>query len=443
MTARSQLVALASLAVGLAVACTTVLPPPSPTASAAVTPSPSAPSPAPATSAPTPLVTEAPTDAPASSEPTPSPTPSPTPPPTPIPPVTVWTGPIVVSDNHYQEISLVVDDSGRVHAAGSLDRSIWYVTNRRGNWTRERLSDPPGSGSSARTDIEPAIARDEDRFWVAFTRLGEEDTFGALPEHVYHLSGRANNWSDPQQYGPIFGNSPSIQVRNGNIHLAYLEGVPFDVVEDDAEFPLRYATDQSGTWSDVVVSVNGTEPTLQLTSGGRARIAFGDFINLLPGDGLRYASAGSATGDFSVEMVPGTSGLDFPHSMSLDGEDGAHLVWGLEDGVGVHYAMRGAGGWSPPQALMNDGSVASIASAVDGNGALHVVATTVSHGAWYFTNRHGAFESRELLPPPSTGNWFRGSCDIAVDPSGRAHMLFIVGRNAGSTRLWYAASPAV
>lgn len=356
--------------------------------------------------------------------------------------MTEWTGPVPVSDNSYQEIALVVDAAGLVHAAGSLQRSIWYVTNRRGNWTRERLSAPPGSGNRAPRDIEPAIARDGNTFWVAFTRLGEEDTFGALPEHVYYLDGRANNWSDPQQYGPPMGNAPSIQVADGQVHLVYVDGVAFDVVEDNARFPVRYATNRSGEWTDSRVSVNGTEPTLQLSSAGLAQVAFGDFIDLLPGDGLRYASAGTSTGDFSAETVPGTASVDFPHSLALDGSDRAHLVWGKEDGVGVHYAVRSNGTWSAPEALIDEGSATSVSIATDGNDAVHVVATTVSHGVLYFTNRDGPFESRQLLPS-TTANWFWGSSDIDVDPSGRAHMLFLVGRNAGNTELWYTASPSV
>lgn len=334
-----------------------------------------------------------------------------------------------------------MDASGIVHAAGSLDRSIWYVTNRRDSWTRERLTTPPGSGNRAPQDIEPAIARDGERLWVAFTRLGEQSTFGALPERVFYLDGRANNWSDPQAYGPPLGNAPSIQVADGQVHLVYVDGVAFDVVEDNARFPVRYATNRSGEWTDGRVSVNGTEPTLKLNSAGLAQVAFGDFIDLLPGDGLRYAAAGSPTDDFSVETVPGTASLDFPHSMALDGSDRAHLVWGKEDDVGIHYAVRSNGAWSTPEALIGEGSATSVAIAADSNSAVHVVATTVSHGVWYFTNRHGSFESRQLLPP-GTASWFWGGSDIAVDPSGRAHMLFLVGRNAGNTELWYAASPA-
>jgi hypothetical protein len=48
---------------------------------------------------------------------------------------------------------------------------------------------------------------------------------------------------------------------------------------------------------------------------------------------------------------------------------------------------------------------------------------------------------KQLLAP--SGNWYLGSSAIAVDASGRAQLLFIVGRNKNNAQLYYAASPAV
>ncbi len=442
-------ISLAVLVFGCGAPAPTEVASPSPSASAApttasplpssgaptkapITPSPTAAPSAPASAAPTPTIS-----------PTPTPTASPAPSPTPTPPATTWIGPLSVSTNPYTEIALLVDDAGVVHAAGSLDRSIWYVTNRSGSWIRERLSTPPGSGPKAPHDAQPDISRGGEDLYVAFTRFGPDDTFGALPENVMYVSGKAKNWASPLSIGLPFGNSPSIDSVDGRIYIAYLEGVPFDVIYDDSEFPVRYLTNRTGSWTDNVVSGNGTEPTLRMTPAGRARISFGDDLNLLTGDGLRFASASTPTDGFTAELVPGTNSNFRPHSLSLDANNRAHLVWGRGDDGGVFYARRAGGSWAAPVSLTPTGYVTSISVAADSAGAVHVIATTLQHGVWYFTNRHGPFEALQLLPPPGSGKAFVGSSDIAVDAAGRAHMLFVVGKNAGSTELWYAVSPAV
>ncbi len=357
-------------------------------------------------------------------------TPSPT-------PVTEWTEASAISSNHYTAVDLVVDDAGAVHAAAALDGAIWYVTNRSGSWTRHQLSSPP----SGRNDQEPTIAGGGPNLFVAFTRYGPNTGFGSPPENIY-LTNRTGGgaWSDPAAYGPAVANAPSIKARNGAIYLAYVDGFPLDYVDPSDKYPVRFATNLSGSWGDSVVSHNGTEPVLGLSQAGRYQIVFGDYLGLLPGNGLTYLYAGSA-GDMS-ELVPGTQDDYAPFDMAVDGSDRIDLVYTADsEGPGLFFTRRSDAGWSGPDTLSDVGDFTSLAVAVDTANKVHVVATTVADGAWYFTNRHGTWESKQLLAP--SGNWYLGSSAIAVDASGRAQVLFIVGKNKNNAQLYYAASPAV
>ncbi len=332
---------------------------------------------------------------------------------------------------------MVVDGAGVVHAAGTFNRAIWYVTNGSGSWTRDELSGSAHDGYG-----QPSIARNGSSLWVAFTQFFDSHGFGLLPEGIYYV-GRSGSggWSSPVGFGASGGNDPSIKARNGKLYMAYVEGVPVDVIEEDSEFQVHFATDVTGSSTDVIVSPNGTTPQLALTASGRARIAFGNDDELLPGNALRYAQAGTPTDDFSVETVPATENQYQPLALAHDGSR-AHLVYSpFYLGDGLYYARRTLSGWDTPVPLMSSGQVVSVAMAVDAANKVHVVATTLEDGVWYFTNRGGAWSSRQLLAPASV-KWFVGSCAIDIDAAGRAHMLFTVGKNNNTTKLWYAASPA-
>ncbi len=395
-------------------------------------------------------LTPAPTtsaEASASSSPTASPTPTatttatPTEPATPTPSptsTTGWTEAATISTNHYTAVDLVVDDAGAVHAAAALDRSIWYVTNSTGSWTRHQLSSPP----SGRADLEPTIAGGGPNLFVAFTRYGPNTGFGSLPENIYYLSRTGGGaWSDPVKHGPPVANAPSIKARNGAIYMVYAVGVAVDVVGPSSVFPLHFATNVGGAWVDRLVSQNGTAPVLGLSAAGRFQIVFGDQLTLLAGNSLSYVAAGS--NGFTTEPVPSTRDDYSPFDMAIDSSDQADLVYGDDLGGGLFFTRRSDGTWSTPVTLTGSALITSVAVATDSADRVHVVATTLADGVWYFTNRHGSWESKQLLAPPASGKWYTGSSAIAVDNSGRAQILFIVGKKENSAELYYAASPAV
>lgn len=232
--------------------------------------------------------------------------------------------------------------------------------------------------------------------------------------------------------GAVTSNGPSIQARNGLVHLAYVEGVAFDVIDDETELPVRYAVLGPGGWAEDRVSVNGTTPVLQLSSAGLARIAFGDVYCLLPGHQVHLMTV-SNNGTYATQVLPGS----YPNrrlDMALDTKDQAHVIWEDDSTEDVRYSRRGVVFWTGPNVLTTN-YARLVAIATDADNAAHIIVTTIDYGVWYFSNRHGTFESHQLLGPGTT-DFGVGSCSIAVDPTDRAHMLFVVGENTKTAQLW-------
>jgi len=382
---------------------------------------------------------DAPTLPPATAGPSPTAAARPTPGFGPTPGPDGWIGPTFVSDRPYYDVSLAVDGGGYAHAAAGLSDAIFYLTNTSGSWTRDRVSSPPGSGANQRTDVEPDIAIDVDgSMAISFHRLGPEDTFGRFPTGIFLATSEGGGWSAPATPGDMegifFANSTSVQLRDGVVHLVYVEGIPFDVVDEDSTFPLRYRTDSGGSWSDVEIAPVGGQPELQLDNDGLPHILFAVIGALLPGDGLRYARGAAGGAPFDVELVPGSSSFDYPLGLAVDQAGQPQAVWSLEEGPGVVHAVREAGDWSSAEPALAVGGVNG-GAAVDASGAIHIVVAAGDDGVWYATNRGGNFAARQL----SAGRGL--SADIAVDAAGRPHILLIV-RQSGTRQLWYGIGPS-
>jgi hypothetical protein len=365
--------------------------------------------------------------------------------PSPTPGADGWIGPELVSTRPYSDISLVVDDGGVAHVATVLNDAIFYVTNETGSWTRERLSRPSGA------DWDPSIALDDDgSLHVAFTRWPPEDPsycppdvadcFGPGPEGVYYSTNSSGSWSEPVPLGRRGGNSPSLVVRAGRVHLAYLGRWVYGELSGPG--PVRYLTNGTGAWSDERVGMSYGSPVLRLDSDGVARLAYWDVDEddeeEVYEPRLWYGVAETPSGSFRLEQLRGVPDAGWLGSLWLDtdGTGAPHLVaevWS-EDGDASHYWSLQDGRWSSPQALLPGDSLRQMK--VDGNGAMHLLAADECC-LHYLTNRSGAFDRHDLS---SRSGWAK---DVALDAEGRPHVLFVVSDEDGrSPELWYAIGPA-
>jgi hypothetical protein len=391
--------------------------------------------------------------------PTPSPplTPAPTPAATPLP--EGWIGPDRIFSRGYGNLSLVLGDDGVAHAAAALGGGIFYLTNASGSWTRERLTTGLRTRQQIVEDGQPSIAIDSDgSVSIAFVRQSghRQDAFGPYPEAIYLVSNRAGSWSQPAALvSEGDEHSPSLQVRQGQIHLAYQVGYAVDVLSLRSRFPIRYTTNAGGAWTDERVAAHGTAPILRLAPDGTARVLFGDEYGILRATTeLRYATATTPTGSFTVEPVSGSSDEDAFYRLELDDAGRPNVLWvaGESDDGPVIHVQRRDGSWSHSEITLAGADLPArpglIAMATDGQGAIHLLMNTAeyvpvgddweyrTYGVFYATNRTGELRFDRLPPESASGG------ALTIDQHGRPHLLFGIAEwDDGEKELWYGVAP--
>ncbi|HUG48772.1 MAG TPA: hypothetical protein VMP67_10220 [Candidatus Limnocylindria bacterium] len=402
--------------------------------SAQVSPSPTAqPSPTQASESPTagaPTAGPSPTDTEQPASPTPAnPTALASPSAAPTAAPDAWQGPALISERGYHEPSLVIDASGVAHVAARLNDGIFYLTNASGSWTRERVSRPPRDSA----DEQPSIAIDADgTLAVAFTRMYDSE-LGRFPQEVLVADNRGGTWSSPRQIAAEGANSPSIKLRDGTLHICWVQGGPTDVIDDDAEYPVLYATESGGALDIDEVASNGALPRLELAADGSARILIGSpFWSPI---GVIFA-VGDGAGSFALERLPATTGDERNVKLALDDSGAAHAIWSSwPENVSqptIEYATHNGGSWSSPEPVLEN----ALETALAGDSAGGVRAALGGpDGVWYVIRRGGTLASERLSSEEPL------ALDLVVDDSGRAHLVFISRTGAG-TAFWYGVGPA-
>jgi hypothetical protein len=381
-----------------------------------------------------------------------------------------WIGPAEISGRGYDDVSLVVDDDGTVHAVGVLNDDVFHLSNASGEWTRERLTSASRTGASITAYGNPSIALDVDgTLGIAYAGgTGDPRGMGPLPDTIYYTTNRGGSWSAPVVVNDaVLFTRPSLQLRDGRFHIAYQAGSPFDVLDPSERYPIRYATGAGGEPSDVQVAEHGTRPILRLAPDGAPHIVFGDAYSVLSDQTeLRYATAAAGRDSFTVESIAGSRDVSVVNPKNDDEvfygmdvtADGRPIVtWG-DDGSSdpsVHVHRREGGSWSNTvidlAALDLGGLPRPLATAVDSAGDMHMIVITAAwvfddpdgDGVWqnqavyYVTNRGGTLRADRL---PTELAW-TGS--ITLDGRDRPHLLFGVPRGyEGEPGLWYGIAPA-
>jgi hypothetical protein len=399
----------------------------SPTGEPAASPT-AAPSP---TLSPVPLPTEPVSPPPATATPAAA-SPSPTTPAT-APPA-AWSGPARISERLYDEPALVVDSAGVVHVAAKLDGGIFHVTNASGSWTRERVSRPPRRNS----DGQPSIAIDRDgTLWIAYTRLLDTE-LGRFPLEIHLVNNASGSWSAPRLLADDGANSPSLKVRSGSIYLAWVQGAPSDVIDEEATYPVMFGTDRGGRFTTEQVAANGGFPKLELDADGRPHVIYGSPFWVENG-GAGYARASGPDGGFSAESLPAAVGHVRNIALAIDSNGTAHALWSSwPEGAAqptILHAQRGGSGWSSATAVVDNAWGAAISAGPAGS--LHAVAMGEGSGVWYIGNRGGPLSAERLSADVGQ------QPAIAVDAAGRPHVIFLGGEAGNLAQgMWYAQGPA-
>ena len=122
----------------------------------------------------------------------------------------------MLRDHRYSDLSMVMDSGGAIHAAAVINGGIVYFTNVTGTWVQMPLSAPLEEDEVVGG---PSIGIDASgRLAVAFHR-GKCGSMSCTPFEVFLVTNDSGGWSEER---PIAGgDSPSLQLQDGVIHLTY------------------------------------------------------------------------------------------------------------------------------------------------------------------------------------------------------------------------------
>jgi hypothetical protein len=258
-----------------------------------------------------------------------------------------WTHPLQVFAERFGPAhSMVLDAAGKVHIAveGPLTGGIWYITNATGSWTTTQVT--------TQVDVEPSISLAGGFVYIAFVR---QDPGTFQPKSLWTVTNATGPWVATKRHTGKDHN-PSLVVSGGTYSLAFWT--------KGAGGGLKYLTNAGGPWSlstiDVTCCAVGG-PSLRLTAGGLARVAYPDG-STSSGTGLNLAKR-SAGGVWSVDTV------DFHSSqwprLVINGDAKLVVVY-LRKGVGTYVAAQSAGTWG--QSLVGTGYLYPPDIAVWGSG---------------------------------------------------------------------------
>jgi hypothetical protein len=248
-----------------------------------------------------------------------------------------------------------VDAAGKVHLVASGIRGttggLWYVTNRTGPWTVQRVA----TWSAGSVWIDPVIAvRPKGWVYIGVARMGCVACTVAPAKGVFVLSdayaGRHGEFSPPGRESGAGTAQPSVRFDAGRLFVAFA-GNP-----DLEPAPVRMRTTASQSLSDSIVTAKGSAPFLRIGTDGRARIVFRS------AGGIRFGRARAVTGDWVTEPIPWSTSTSERPSLSIDEKGGIHAIWADQDGPSpsVRYSRRTASGTWTKAVAMGDGWLGAV-----------------------------------------------------------------------------------
>ncbi len=267
-------------------------------------------------------------------DPSPSPTPISTPPV--IKPVVaparavpkVWSKAAVVMSGECWSPAATVDSAGTFHVVSGCGMGIRYATSKDGKHWRTTVL----PHLAHRSDVEPQIAVDGSRLYVAYTRQRQLDggcgDSGLVDVGVYYRTRTLPNgrWSAPTRLGPAGAHLQGFRVVNRVIHETF--------ITQDREGPVWYGSLSGRTFRSVRIP-GATGTSLRVGDDGRARIAY------TTGDSIRYATITGGSPSFRVVFRSRIMQMDAP-SLVLGTGDRAYMAWAVHPVYGGGCADGGA-----------------------------------------------------------------------------------------------------
>jgi hypothetical protein len=289
-------------------------------------------------------------------------------------PTAAWSGAIRLAKGSFGAVAIVFDSADHAHIAASGrsagKNGIWYLTDRTGTWTRTRiLAAAPGTSWQ-----DPSITVDSnDRIIIAAWLFDGTGGDPGVSRGIFMVSDRERARGTfptvPSRVAAAPAAMPVLKTAGTRIAMAYLSDLP----EICCLPSLLFRTGSPGRWATTTVAPDAAGPSLRLDSQGRARIAYATRRD------VRYASAGTTTGSFSVTRLPGTSSADYPLALALDSGDQPSVAWvhGAAPDT-VRYATYD-GSWASPTTVAPAPVFTEVIGlSLDGSDVPHILAVGAS-----------------------------------------------------------------
>jgi hypothetical protein len=302
----------------------------------------------------------------------PGPTPTVLPPPAPPRPTAqgkpaAWSKAHRVIQGDCSREAAVIDASSRYHVAAVCDQKLRYATSTNGTtWRAVTLKAP-----LHRFDIDPQLAIDGSRLYLAFTRLRPTDggcgDDGLVDVGVFYRTRTlpGGKWSAPVQIGKAGDHLQSLRVVDGVIHET--------VITNEEQGPVYYASQRGATHRRVLIK-GAQQTSLRVGDDGRARVAF------TAGHAVKLATIGSGTRVSTSTVFAATDVFNWSPVLVLGANDRAFLTWTATTWMGGGCAD---GGEVSPR-----------------------------EGTWFATNASGTWERKRLTPAVSYASL---AADLATD----------------------------
>lgn len=293
-----------------------------------------------------------------------------------------WTQQII-SNIRAGHPSISLDANRRIHVAFEWDAALGYITDASGvSWKTTSIT---------AAGIRPSIAVQGTAVRVAFSR-NMSSTSG-----IFYATLGSTGWSNVNVYGGSTYGNPSLRLdSSGYAHIAY---------EDRAQAPnIEYATNVTGAWVRTFLG-RGLSPSVVLGPGGTRSFTFATsaiYLRTATMPAWHGSTVTSQFGDMAPDIATGPDGKP-QITYTIPSGTYAGLRHGLWNGSGFTTTrIRYAGGTS--------------SIAIDEAGKAHI-AFLESSVLLYGTNSTGTWVFEEVS--------FDGQYDcpqLALGPSGQIHI---------------------
>jgi len=227
----------------------------------------------------------------------------------------------------------------------------------------------------------------------------------------------------------VYANPSAALAPDGSLHLAYY---------DWFAQTLHYATNQGGSWADVLVDGTtdaGHYSAIVVGPDGVVHIAY-DIESSRTPVGLRHAS--NAGGSWQFETVATGANLGSFPQIAVDGSNVLYVTFNNTSGTlsEVDVGSRGATSWQTQPLALSDPDGRASGLAAESNGTLHIIYHGSDFGLRYATGPYSALSSVGISGATNVAD----SISLALDANGVTHIAYadsvvgvMYGNNAGGT----------